>query len=60
MRKKFFHQFAGSSLMLPEHRARLARHCQKKAREEKRKLPGPPDEQHLEQFQRLVERCMKG
>ncbi|HOA36227.1 MAG TPA: YolD-like family protein [Bacillota bacterium] len=58
MKKKLYHQFACSSLMLPEHRARLARHRQKKAWEAKQNLPGPPDEQQLEQFQRLVEQSM--
>jgi hypothetical protein len=33
LKKKLYHQFACSSLMLPEHRARLARHRQKSARE---------------------------
>lgn len=55
MKKKLYHQFACSSLMLPEHRARLARHRQKKAREEKQKQLAPPDEQQLEQFQYLAE-----
>ncbi len=55
MRKKLYHQFACSSLMLPEHRARLARHHQDKVWESS--LP-PADEQQLEQFQRLIEQSM--
>ena len=30
-KKKLYHQFACSSLILPEHRARLAQHHQKKS-----------------------------
>lgn len=58
MRKKIFHQFACSSLILPEHRARLARHHQDRVRERRRRRFAPADEQQLEQFQHLVEQSM--
>ena len=58
MKKKLYHQFVCSSLMLPEHRARLARHRQKSAREACRGKFAPADEQQLEQFQRLMEQSM--
>ncbi len=58
MRKKLYHQFACSSLMLPEHRARLARHHQEKVRERCRCF-APADEQQLEQFQHLAEQSMR-
>lgn len=58
MKKKLYHQFACSSLMLPEHRARLARHRREEALEEWQRRHGPPDEQQLEQFQRLLEQSM--
>lgn len=58
MRKKLYHQFACSSLILPEHRARLTRHHQDKVRESCRRF-APADGQQLEQFQRLLEQSMR-
>jgi hypothetical protein len=59
-KKKLYHQFACSSLILPEHRARLARHHQKKAREACRGETSltAADEQQQEQFQRLAEQSL--
>lgn len=54
MKKKLYHQFACSSLMLPEHRAGLARHRRNRAAEERPAI----DEQQLEQLQRLVKRSI--
>ncbi|HPU01077.1 MAG: YolD-like family protein [Firmicutes bacterium] len=59
MKKKLYHQFACSSLMLPEHRAALARHRREEAWKEWQRRHAPPDEQQLEQFQRLVEQSMQ-
>lgn len=56
MKKKLYHQFVCSSLMLPEHRARLARHrISTQGTEHRRPVF---DEQQQEQFQRLVEQSM--
>lgn len=57
MTKKLYHQFVCSSLMLPEHRHRLAEHREKGARD-LRLEETAPDEQQLEQFQRLVKQSM--
>lgn len=58
MTKKLYHQFICSSLMLPEHRARLAQHRQNCAREICRERPAFTDEQQLEQFQRLLDESL--
>lgn len=54
--KKLYHQFACSSLMLPEHRAALARHRRRKAAADSPNHFAAADEQQLEQLQRLLER----
>lgn len=62
-KRKLCHQFACSSLMLPEHRALLAQHRQKNARatcQDEQVPPAPADEQQLEQFQRLTEQSLSG
>ncbi|HHW74960.1 MAG TPA: YolD-like family protein [Firmicutes bacterium] len=56
MKKKLYHQFACSSLMLPEHRTALARHRRNKAAEGLRSYFADADEQQLEQLQRFLER----
>lgn len=58
MKKKLYHQFACSCLMLPEHRARLARHRREKTGDTCGGEPGCTDEQQLEQFQRLLEQSL--
>ncbi len=57
MKKKLYHQFACSCLMLPEHRARLEQRRRKSASEAERCRP-ILDEQQQEQFQRLAEQSM--
>lgn len=59
MKKKLYHQFACSSLMLPEHRARLDRHRREMVREASGEPLAPADEQQLEQYQRLAERSVR-
>lgn len=58
-KKKLYHQFACSSLMLPEHRRRLSRHREQARREEERRLPCL-DEQRQEEFQRALECALRG
>ena len=54
MRKKLYHQFACSSLMLPEHRAGLIRRHRQKSAEKRPEW----DEQRLEELERLVKRSI--
>ncbi len=58
MSKKLKNQFLCSSLMLPEHRAKLAEHCQKFSTAEKYRRP-PLDDQRQEEFQLLLERSLR-
>ncbi len=58
MKKKLYHQFACSCLMLPEHRTRLERRRRKRASGAARRRPSF-DEQQQEQFQRLAEQSMR-
>ncbi|NLA26991.1 MAG: YolD-like family protein [Firmicutes bacterium] len=59
MKKKLYHQFACSCMMLPEHRARLARRRRENtAGEICRERALFADEQQLEQFQHILEQSM--
>jgi hypothetical protein len=55
--KKLYHQFACSSMMLPEHRGRLERRRREARREEEHRRP-QFDEQQRDQFQYLLERSL--
>lgn len=56
-KKKLYHQFACSSMMLPEHRGRLERRRRQARREEEYRRP-QFDEQQWDQFQYLLERSL--